>query len=190
MAAHRVNMCYSTREAVDLVQQEGFEQEDFSDSGSEENIVDSGREFVPVDLKVDSSDSDNNTFIFIIGIRATSSIKLLGGGLCLDSSCFAVVTEKGIWYDYGSFFWQVHILSFLKMYVFSLLFLVVYLVFFLNQTGKNSALRGAENFLLWCLKWVNQYCVSGSFCRNFVRVLVYCNVVFWFVVLWSLWCTL
>ena len=74
MAAHRVNMCYSTREAVDLVQQEGLDQEDFSDSGSEENIVDSGEEFVPVDLEVDSRDSDNNIFIFIIGIRATRRI--------------------------------------------------------------------------------------------------------------------
>ena len=46
------------------------------DSGSEENIVDSGEEFVPVDLKADSSDSDNN-IIFIIGIRATSRIKPL-----------------------------------------------------------------------------------------------------------------
>ena len=96
MAAHRVNMCYSTREAVELVQNEGFDQEDFSDSGSEENIVDSGEEFVPVDLQVDLSDSDNNIFIFIIGIRATSRIKLLFLVLCLDSSCFAVATEKGI----------------------------------------------------------------------------------------------
>ena len=31
---------------------------------------------MPVDLKVDSSDSDNNIFIFMIGIRATSRIKL------------------------------------------------------------------------------------------------------------------
>ena len=46
--------------------------EDFLDSGSEENIVDSGEEFVPVDLEVDSRDSDNNIFIFIIGIHATS----------------------------------------------------------------------------------------------------------------------
>ena len=61
---------------MELVQNEGFDQEDFSDSGSEENIVDSGKEFVPVDLQVDSSDSDNNIFIFIIGIRATSRIKL------------------------------------------------------------------------------------------------------------------
>ena len=54
--------------------------EDFLDSGSEENIVDSGEEFVPVHLEADSSDSDNNIFIFIIGIHA-------------------VATEKGIWYD-------------------------------------------------------------------------------------------
>ena len=60
----------------------------FSDSGSEENIVDSSEEFVPADLEEDSSDSDN---IFIIGICATHRIKL-SFGLCLDSSCFAVVT--------------------------------------------------------------------------------------------------
>ena len=62
---------------MELVQNEGSDLEDFSDSGSEENIVDSGEEFVPIDLKVDSRDSDNNIFIFIIGIRATSRIKFL-----------------------------------------------------------------------------------------------------------------
>ena len=71
MAAYRVNMHYSARETVELVLNEGSDLEDFSDSGSEEKIVDSGEEFVPVDLKADWSDSDNNFFIFIIGIRAT-----------------------------------------------------------------------------------------------------------------------
>ena len=47
----------------------------FLDSGSEENIADSGEEFVPVDLETDSRDSNNNIFIFIIGICATSRIK-------------------------------------------------------------------------------------------------------------------
>ena len=51
-------------------------QKIFLDSGSEENIAYSGEEFVPVDLEADSRDSDNNVFIFIIGIRATSRIKL------------------------------------------------------------------------------------------------------------------
>ena len=69
-------MCYSTRETVELVLNEGSDLEDFSDSGSEENTVDSGEEFVPVDLEADSRDSNNNIFIFIIGIRATSRIKL------------------------------------------------------------------------------------------------------------------
>ena len=55
---------------------EGSDPEDFSDSGSEENIVDSGEEFVPVHLEADSSDSDNNIFIFIIGIRALGSMLL------------------------------------------------------------------------------------------------------------------
>ena len=31
---------------------------------------------MPVDLEADSSDSDNNIFIFIIGIHATSRIKI------------------------------------------------------------------------------------------------------------------
>ena len=61
---------------MELVQNEGSDLEDFLDSGSEENTVDSGEEFVPVDLEVDSTDSDNNNFIFIIRIRATSRIKL------------------------------------------------------------------------------------------------------------------
>ena len=71
-------MRYLMRDAVELVQNEGLNLEDFSDSGSEENIVDTGVEFVPVDLEADSSDSDNNIFIFIIGIHATSIIKLFG----------------------------------------------------------------------------------------------------------------
>ena len=54
---------------------------------------------MPVDLEVDSSDSDNNISIFITGIRATSRTKLLLFLLCLDSSRFAVATEKGIQYD-------------------------------------------------------------------------------------------
>ena len=60
---------------MESVLNEGLDLEDFSDSGSEKNIVDSGEEFVPVDLLVDLSDSDNNTFVFITGIRATSRIK-------------------------------------------------------------------------------------------------------------------
>ena len=69
-------MHYSARETVELVLNEGSDLEDFLDSGSEENIVDSGKEFVHVDLEADSSNSDNNIFIFIIWIRATSRIEL------------------------------------------------------------------------------------------------------------------
>ena len=69
-------MCYLTWEAVELAQNECSNQEDFLDSSSEENIVDSGEEFVPVDFEVDLSDSNNNIFIFINGICATSRIKL------------------------------------------------------------------------------------------------------------------
>ena len=81
-------------ETVELVLNEGSDLEDFSENGSEENTVDSGKEFVPVDLKTDLSDSDNNIFIFITGICATCNF--LFCLLCLDSSCFAVATEKGI----------------------------------------------------------------------------------------------
>jgi len=77
MAEHRVNMHYLMREAVELVLNEGLDLEDFSDSGSEENIVDSGKESVLVDLKTDSRDSDNGIFIFTIGIQATNRMKLL-----------------------------------------------------------------------------------------------------------------
>ena len=71
-----MNVHYSMREAVELVQKEGSDLEDFfsSDSGSEENIVDSGKEFVPVNLEADSSDSNNDIFIFIIGIHATKHL--------------------------------------------------------------------------------------------------------------------
>ena len=55
---------------------EGSDLHKFSDSGSEENIVDSGEEIVSVDLEADSSDSNNDIFIFVIGIYATSKIKL------------------------------------------------------------------------------------------------------------------
>ena len=71
-----MNMRYLARETVELVLNEGSDLEDFLDSGSEENIVDSDEEFVPVDLEADSRDSDNNIFSFVIEIRATSRIKL------------------------------------------------------------------------------------------------------------------
>ena len=65
----RFKMRYSTREAVELVQNEGSNQEDFSDSSFEENIVDSGKEFVPIDLEADLRDSDNVIFIFWLGSK-------------------------------------------------------------------------------------------------------------------------
>ena len=97
--------------------------EDFLDSGSEENIVDSGEEFVPVDLEVGSSDSDNNIFVFIIGIHATTRIKLFFS-LCLDSSCLKVF-DMTLWIIYLT---STHP-KFSKN-VCILLFLVVYLLFF------------------------------------------------------------
>ena len=72
MVAHGVNTRYSVREAVDLVLNKGSDLEEFSDSGLEENTVDSGKEFVSVDLEAGSSDSDNDIFILI---TVTSRIK-------------------------------------------------------------------------------------------------------------------
>ena len=83
------------RETVELVLNEGSDLEDFSHSGSEENIVDFDEEFVPVDLEADLSDTDNGIFILLIGIHATSRIKLFYITF-LDISCFAVATEKGM----------------------------------------------------------------------------------------------
>ena len=83
MVVRRVNMHYLGMETVELVLNVGSDPEDFSDSSSEENIVDSGEEFVPVDLEADSRDSDNNIFIFIIGIHATSRIKLFNFFYCV-----------------------------------------------------------------------------------------------------------
>ena len=129
MAACRVNMRYSAREAVALVQNEGSDLEDFSDSGSEENIVDSGEEFVPVDLGVDSSDSDNDIFSFIIGIHAISRIKLCSGCVWIVLALLLrqrKVCDMTLWIIYL----QVHSLSFLKIYMFIVLFLVVYFLQF------------------------------------------------------------
>ena len=54
---------------------------------------------MPVDLEADSSDNDNNIFIFVTGIYATSRIKLLFFIVFGQFPHFAVATEKGIWYD-------------------------------------------------------------------------------------------
>ena len=51
---------------------------------------------MPVDLEADSSDSDNNIFIFVTGIHATSRIKLLFFTVFGQFLRFAVATEKGI----------------------------------------------------------------------------------------------
>ena len=62
---------------MELILNEDSDLEKKLDSGPEENIVDSGEEFVSVDLEADLRESDNNIFILIIGIRAASRIKLL-----------------------------------------------------------------------------------------------------------------
>ena len=54
-----MNVHYSAMKTVELVLNEGSDPEDFSDSGSEENIVDSGEEFVPADLEADLRDCNN-----------------------------------------------------------------------------------------------------------------------------------
>ena len=135
-------MRYLMREAVGAVLNEGSDLEDFSASGSEENIVDSGKEFVPVDLEVDSSDSDNDIFIFVIGIHATSRIK---------RCCFfhwvwmvpALLLQQrkvcGMTMNYLSD--KYIILSFQKMYMFIVLFIVVYLLQFVFIRAKTMHLQ-------------------------------------------------
>ena len=90
-------MRYLMREAVGAVLNEGSDLEDFSASGSEENIVDSGKEFVPVDLEVDSSDSDNDIFIFVIGCLVVYLLRFFLNGLkqCIYRSreCHFVVSR-------------------------------------------------------------------------------------------------
>ena len=54
---------------------------------------------------------------------------------------------------YGLFICRIHILSFLRIYMFVVLFLVVYLLR-LFWTDKNSVSTGAESIILWCLEWV------------------------------------
>ena len=87
-------MSYSMREDAELVQNEGSDLKDFSDSGSEQNIVDSDEELVLADLEADSNDSDNSIFISSLGsVQPVEEFFFL---LCLDSYHFAVATEKGI----------------------------------------------------------------------------------------------
>ena len=89
---------------------------------------------MPADLEVGSSDSDNNIFIFVIGIRATSRIKLF---------CFYCiwivpalllrqrkVSDMTLWIIYLT---GTHPKLSKNVYMFILFFLVVYLLqFFLN----------------------------------------------------------
>ena len=147
MAARRVNMHYSTREAVELVQNVGSNLEELDRTSTEENIFDSGEESVPlpVDLKADLSDSDNNIFIFITGIHATSRIKLFFTVFGQFLLCCCDRERYLIWL-YGSFIWQVHILSFQKMYEFILLFLVVYLLQFLLNGQKQCRQEPRPSF--------------------------------------------
>ena len=101
-------MHYSARETVEIVLNEGLDLEDFLDSGSEENIVDSGEEFVPVDLEADSSDSDNNIFIFIIGICATSRIKLYFYFYCFWTVPALLLRQKKV---YDMTLWIIYLTS-------------------------------------------------------------------------------
>ena len=149
MVAHRVNMRYSARETVKLVLNEGSDLEDFLDSGSEENIVDSGDEFVPVDLVADSRDSDNNIFIFITGISATRRLKLYFStvfGQFQLCCCDRKVYDMMLWIIYLT---STHPkLSKNVLYMFIVLFLVVHLrQFFLNRQKQCVCRSQAHHFV-------------------------------------------
>ena len=145
------------REAVELVQNEGSDLEDFSDSDSEENTVDSGEEFVPVDLEVDSNDSDNS--IFIIGIRATSRIKLLLFSLSfllwivLHFLLCCCNRERYLIRLYRSFSTRPKLSKNVCVY------LIIPGSLFTKKffTWEKTVLTGAESVILWSLEWVNTH---------------------------------
>ena len=127
--------CITQRGKLELVLNEGSDLEDildsgseenivedFLDSGSEENIVDSGEEFVLVDLEADLTGSDNNIFIFINGICATNRIKNFFFTVFGQFPLCCWDRERDMTWCYHLLIWQVHIPSFLKMYMFIVLF--------------------------------------------------------------------
>ena len=82
---------------MELVLNEGSDPQDLSDSGSEENIVDSGEEFASY-----ISRRTRETAILTSSFSSLGSVQPVGSNffffffLLLDSSRFAVGTEKGI----------------------------------------------------------------------------------------------
>ena len=102
-----MNVCYSMREVVELLLFEASDP-DFLDSGSQENIADSGKEFVPVDLEADPSDSDNNIFIFITGIRATSRIDLFFFFYCVWTVPALLLQQRKV---YDMTLWIIYLTS-------------------------------------------------------------------------------
>ena len=89
---------------------------------------------MPVDLEADSSDSDNDIFIFIIGIHATSRTKLffLNCVWIVPSLLLRQrkVSDMTLWIIYLT---SAHPKLSKNVYMFILFFLVVYLLqFFLN----------------------------------------------------------
>ena len=143
-----MNMGYSAMETMELVLNEGSDPEDFSDGGSEENIVDSGEECVPVDLEADSRDSDNNIFIFIIGIRATSRIKLC----FIYCVCTVPALLLGQRKVYHMRLWIINLISThsklsKNVYVCCIIPSSLFTTIFF-KTGKNSASTGAERAIL------------------------------------------
>ena len=68
--------------------------------------------------------------------------------------------ESYVIWLYGLFIWQVHILSFLKMCMFIVLFPVVYLLQFVLN-GQNSVSTGTKSVILWHFEWVQIYLTIG-----------------------------
>ena len=61
----------------------------------------------------------------------------------------------------GLFICRVHILSFLKMYMFVVLFQVVYLLFYFKRAKTVCRSTGAERVIFWCLECVLMCNVSA-----------------------------
>ena len=131
---------------------------------------------MPVDLEADSRDSDNNIFIFIIGIRATSRIKLFF--YCVWTVPALLLGQRKV-YDLTLriLIWQVHIPSFQKnVYVYCIIPIslfttrYIYLFIYLFFTGKNIASTEAECAILWRLELVNGLLLTSVWAANITKL--------------------
>ena len=165
-----MNMRYLARETVELVLNEGSDLEDFPDSGSEENIFDSGEEFVPVDLEADLRDSDNNIFIFIIGIRATSRLKLFFI-FCIWTIPTLLLGQRKV---YDIMLWFINLTSIhsklsKNVYVYCIIPSSLFTTIFFLNGQKQCVYSWAGRTILWCLERVKCLLLIAGMFLNFTK---------------------